>query len=598
MRIPRGFADEVRGQVDIVRVVSDYVTLRRRGQNWVARCPFHSEKTPSFNVHPGKGIFKCFGCNVGGSVFDFVAQIEGVSFPEAVRIVAQKSGIPIPTGGDARELERLHRDRESVLRLNEWADEFFQQHLLDGPGSETAREYVASRGIGEAARSAFRIGYAPDSWDSLLRFLQARGAEREELANCGLVIQREDGGFYDRFRGRLMFPITDSQKRIIAFGGRIIGEGEPKYLNSPETAVYTKGRHLYGLALSKNEIRHRGFAILVEGYLDCIIPFQEGVQNIVASLGTALTSGQVRLLRRYMEEPQVVVNFDNDEAGQSATLRSIDVLLAEGFKVNVVEMPAGKDPDEFVRTRGAEEFLSLMKESKPYIDFIIETALTDNDVSRPAGKVRAINAVLPHLAKMRDKVARLDYAAQMANRLMVDSKVIREELKRVAVGRQQSLDANRIRAAESVTPGEQQLLEIMLASSEVRRALLAHIEESDYGDLPTAGVFSAVIRLDIEGIEIDYATLSERVESDIERSLISGLLMSDLAWAGGDDFDTLFKKGSEALASIRARGLEKRLDMIQIEMVNAEREADVELLNRLYQEKLELKRRKLALSAS
>jgi DNA primase len=587
MRLPRGFADDVKNQGDIVRVVSDYVSLKKRGANYLACCPFHSEKTPSFNVHPGKGLFKCFGCGAGGGIFDFVMRIEGCGFPEAVRIVAQKSGIPIPVFEETEDHKRIARERDNILRLNEWAAEFFELQLKDAEEGKSAREYVLSRGIKEETAALFRLGYAPDSWDRLINHLKDRGATTDEIHTSGLAVLKDTGGFYDRFRDRLIFPITDPQNRVIAFGGRVMGDGEPKYLNSPETAVYTKGRNLFGLAHSKNEIRNLGFAILVEGYLDCIIPFQEGVHNIVASLGTALTDNQVRLLRRYMDQPHIVVNFDPDAA---------DVLLAEGFKVNILRMPTKQDPDEFVRAHGVERFNELLKTTQPYIDYIIDMSVAGHDTTRPTGKVAAINAILPHLARMRDKVARADYADQIADRLKVDSRVVREELKRTATNRQPELDRNRVRAAEEITVGERQLLELMLANEEVRRAMISTLSEDDYVELATGAIFAAVIDVDSQDIEFHFDNLAERIVDESERELLPALLMSDLNWAGGDDFETLFKKATEALSSLRRRKLERKLDAIQIEIGQAEREQDAERVLLLYQQKTETQKRRLALS--
>jgi len=580
MRLPRGFADDVKNQGDIVRVVSDYVSLKKRGANYLACCPFHSEKTPSFNVHPGKGLFKCFGCGAGGGIFDFVMRIEGCGFPEAVRIVAQKS----------------EQDREAVLRLNQWATEFFETQLNDSAAGEHARNYVRERGISDVSAKLFRLGFAPDSWDALSNYLKQRGATADEVIISGLAVLKESGGSYDRFRGRLMFPITDAQGRVIAFGGRVMGDGEPKYLNSPETPIYTKGRHLFGLANAKNEIRNLGFSILVEGYLDCIIPFQEGVHNIVASLGTALTDNQVRLLRRYMDGPQIVVNFDPDSAGQAATMRSIDVLLAEGFKVNILRMPTKQDPDEFVRSQGVARFRELLKTTQPYIDYIVDVSIGEHDTSRPTGKVAAINAILPHLARMRDKVARADYADQIADRLKIDSKVVREELKRTATNKQQALDSKRVRAAEGVTKGERQLLELMLGNEEVRRAMVSAMNDDDYLELATAAIFSAIFDMDRDKIDIHFDSLVERLETESERELLPGLMMSTLDWAGGDDFDTLFKKATAALTSLRRRRLERRLETIQIEMGQAEREQDLERIQLLFAQKIDLQNRRLALS--
>lgn len=595
MRFPREFAEDVKGQADIVRIVSDYLTLKKRGVNYVGRCPFHSEKTPSFNVHPGKGIYKCFGCGAGGNVFDFIMQIEGCSFPESIRIVAEKSGIPLQSLRDTESQRKSALEREVVLRLNAWAAEFFEHELVDAPGGREARDYVGSRGITDETRSLFRLGFAPDRWDHLIGHLKERGASAEEIGTSGLVTLKEDGGYYDRFRGRLMFPITDSQNRVIAFGGRVIGDGEPKYLNSPETAVYTKGRHLFGLALSKNEIRRVGFGILVEGYLDSIIPYQEGIRNVVASLGTALTDNQVRLLRRYMESPHVIVNFDPDSAGQAATLRSIEMLLAEGFRVNVLRMPGDEDPDEFVRSKGAQSFRNLLRTTQPYIEYVIDVALGKHDISRPSGKVAAVNEVLPHLVRMRDKVERADYAAQLADRFKVDSRIIREEIKRAATNRHGALDKARVRAAEQVTPAERQLLELMLAKRDVRAAVISNLTEGDLLELRTANLFAAIVDCEQNGLDPTYEHLCERVEDDSDRSLLTTLLMSDLGWAGSDDFDTLFKKASEAVNSIRFRQLEKRLDRIQIEFGQAERESDTDRVLELFSERTEIKRRMLTL---
>jgi DNA primase len=596
MRFPRGFADDVKNQADIIRVVSDYVTLKKRGANHIACCPFHSEKTPSFNVSQGKGIYKCFGCGAGGGIFDFVMQIEGCDFPEALRIVAEKSGIAIPVVDETEDHKKVEHNREVVTRLNELAAKFFENNLQDPGVGAQARDYFAARGLTEETIRIFRLGYAPDSWDALINHLRENGTTTDELDISGLAVLKETGGLYDRFRNRVMFPIVDSQGRVIAFGGRVMGEGEPKYLNSPETAIYTKGRNLYGLAFAKNEIRNKGFAILVEGYMDCLMPFQEGIHNIVASLGTALTDSQVRLLRRYMDKPQIIVNFDSDSAGQAATMRSIEMLLAEGFKINILQIPTGKDPDEFVRTQGAKAFVALFKTTQPYIEYVIDRAIGEIDTSRPAGKVEAINSILPHLARMPDKVARAEYAEQLANRLKVDSRVIRDDMKRVAVNRQQALDPKKVRAAEEVTQGERQLLELMLANSHVRKAMVTNLTEADYSELATGAVFKAIIELQNQEREPDFTNLSQSLAEEPERDLIPTLLMSDLSWAGNHDFDTLFKKATEALSSLRRKRFERRLDVIQIEISQAERDNNTEQVLQLYQEKMDIQKRKMALS--
>lgn len=597
MRFPPEFIEELRNQTDIVRIVSEYVTLKKRGANYLACCPFHSEKTPSFNVHPGKGIFKCFGCGAAGDVFGFVMRIDGGSYADAIRTVAEKTGVPVPVREESPSYKKSAQEREAVLRLNEWAAEYFHEQLIRSGEGERGLAYLKSRSISDDTIDRFQLGYSLDRWDALMGHLKERGATSEELLISGLVSFKDEGGQYDRFRGRVMFPITDSQNRVIGFGGRVIGSGEPKYLNSPETPVYTKGRNLYGLGLGKNEIRRTGFAILVEGYLDCIIPFQEGVQNVVATLGTALTESQVRLLRRYMENPRIVVNFDPDSAGQAATVRSIEILLAEGFKANVLRMPTNEDPDEYVRNHGAAAFQELLRTSQPYIEYMVDEASARYNTARPSGKVEAINAVLPHLVRMRDKVERAEYAAQIADRFKVDSRIIRDELKRAATNRQSSLNANRTRAAQQTTQAECQLLELVLARADVRKAVTSNLSYEDVSELATERVFVAVMELEKRQADPTYESLSSLLQEDSERELVAGLLISDLAWAGCDDFDTLFKKATEAITSLRLRKLERRLDAIQMELGQAERERNEDLWVRLYREKAEVKRRMLGMSA-
>jgi len=610
MRLPGGFADDVKNQADIVSVISGYMTLKKRGANYIACCPFHNEKTPSFSVHQGKGIFKCFGCGAGGSVFDFVMRMEGCLFPEAVKLVATKSGIAIPVVEEREDQKKAAHNREIILRLNEWAADFFEDQFHNGAAGKQARDYIESRGISAETRAQFKIGYAPDRWDAMISYLKERGASMAEIEISGLVTVKEDGRSYDRFRGRVMFPIGDSQGRIIAFGGRVMGPGEPKYLNSPETAVYTKGRHLYGLALAKSEIHRAGFAVLVEGYFDCIVPMQYGVSNVVATLGTALTDAQVRLLRRHMSHPRVVVNFDPDAAGQSAALRSIELFLAEQVEVSILKLPDENDPDEFVRASGPDAFRVLIDGAKPYLDYVIEGAIDKHDVSRPSGKVEAINAILPHLVRLPDKVERADYAAQVADRLRVDSRLIREELRRAATDRRPSMDPGRLKSEEDVTQAERQLLEILLVNPDVRRMVVASLAEDDYAQLASEVLFVKLIELEREGVELDYDSLSARLEGTFEQQLLPGLLMSDLGWAGGDDFDTLFKKATEALSSLKRRRLEKKLESIQIELSQGEREREQKAATMtseewegfqqsmfaLYKEKTEIKKRMLQLS--
>jgi len=334
MRYPQTFVDDLKRQADIVRVVQDYVQLKKKGANWMACCPFHKEKTPSFSVSPTKEIFYCFGCHKGGDVFSFVKEIEGVGYGEAIKIVADRIGMPLPKMVNDERFTVKRQEADEVIQLNGWALEWWEQQLELGGEARLAREYLDRREITEETRKTFRLGYSPDSWEALTLYLKQKGASQIQIERSGLIVKRDDGKSWDRFRGRLMFPVFDTQARPIAFGGRTLKNEDAKYINSPETAAYVKGRNLFGLNLTRDEIRRNGFAILVEGFLDLIVPYQFGIRNIAASLGTALTPDQVKLLGRFARK--VVVNYDGDRAGINAAKRAIEVLLPEEFEAKVM----------------------------------------------------------------------------------------------------------------------------------------------------------------------------------------------------------------------------------------------------------------------
>jgi DNA primase len=577
--LPKNFADDVRQQADIIRVVSDYVALKKRGANWIACCPFHSEKTPSFNVHPGKGIFKCFGCGAGGSIFDFVMQIEGCSFPEAVRLVAQRSGIPVPeTQDQPAEARRDERRRKRVYELNEWACEFFESQLGLGGDGRRALEYVESRGLEPETRQTLRLGYAPNAWDALSAHLASRGVSRDEIAQSGLVTVREgndgapSGRYYDRFRGRVMFPIADAQGRVVAFGGRALSDDGPKYLNSPETPVYTKGNHLYGLNLAKDSIRRSGFAILVEGYLDFAVPYQAGVENVVASLGTALTEAQSRLLRRYMPRPQVIVNYDADAAGQEATRRSFETLLSQGFKINVLALPEGKDPDEFVRANGAQAYRALLKTTVPYLDYVVEQAVARRDVSRPAGKAEALNDVLPFVAQIADRIERVEYAERIARRLGIEDDLFRKELRRAASLRETKVRADRVAPPKKMTELERRFLVVLFGDQGVRSWILPSLENEDIEGLATEPIFRTLREMHDAAEPVGYAEVSERL-ADGARALLASLVsveLDDIVAERKVAWDEAIRKEAQAcLVQLRKFRYERELSEIQNEINRA-----------------------------
>jgi len=605
VRFPQTFIDDLRRQADIVRVVQDYVALKKKGANWMACCPFHQEKTPSFSVNPAKDIFYCFGCQKGGSVFNFVMEMERVSFPEAIKIVAEKVNVPLPEMQEDKRYEARRKEADEVVELNSWALEWWEGQLAEG-GAEAraARAYIEGRGITDETRKTFRLGYAPDSWDGLSSHLKRKGASAGQIERSGLVVKKDAGGFYDRFRGRVIFPVLDAQGRAVAFGGRVMAASEPKYLNSPETAAYTKGRHLYGLHQTRDEIRRKKFAILVEGYLDLIIPYQFGVRNAVASLGTALTPEQAKLLGRFAR--RVVVNYDGDRAGVAAAKRAIETLLAEDFDIKVLVLPEGTDPDEFIKASGVEAYNERRGAALPHIQFVLDQAMRDRNLRRPADKAEAVEEVLPFIRAVRNRIQKREYFDMTMDALRVEEPALRRELWQTVAKAQTMTNADASAAlhgsvarAQSapLTVAEQRLLELLMHDGELRRILLPRIAPDDYEDLPTAGIFRALAELEAAGAEVGFETLCQRTEGDaVAADLVPLLLMSEPEARGeGEAADEAVAEAESCLLTLRLMRVERRLKDLAIEINAAERAGDNERRDALVMENLNWTRRRSAL---
>ncbi|HJQ30835.1 MAG TPA: DNA primase [Pyrinomonadaceae bacterium] len=602
MRYPQTFIDDLRRQADIVRVVGDYVTLKKKGANWMACCPFHQEKTPSFSVNPSKNIFYCFGCSKGGSVFNFVMELEGVSFPESVRIVAEKVGVPLPELVEDKRFEAKRKEADEVVQLNAWALEFWERQLAEEHAeARAAREYVEGRGLTQETVKAFRLGYAPNSWDALGIYLKSKGATVGQIERSGLVVKKEQGGYYDRFRGRLIFPVTDAQGRPVAFGARAMRPGdEPKYLNSPETAAYTKGRHLFGLSVTREEIRRKKFAILVEGYLDLIVPFQHGVRNVVASLGTALTGEQARLLNRFARK--VVVNYDGDRAGINAAKRAIEVLLPEDFEVKVLVLPDGSDPDEFVRAQGADEYNRRRGEALPHIQFVLEQATRERSLRNPAQKAEAVEEVLPFIRAVRNPIQRREYFDMMMDALRVEDPSLRQDLWKTASARDpkaappDDVKKKFVRAAAGQpTVAEKRLLELLLHDAELRQAVFPQVHESDFESLATAAIFDALRRADLEGAEVSFDSLSALVGEDPAQGFLPELWMYEPERAEGEAADQFLAEAESCLMTLRLMSYDRRIRELAAEIAAADRAGEEARRDELIMEDLELKRRRTAL---
>src|SRR2546423_4853597 len=467
MRFPQIFIDDLKRHADIVRIVQDYVTLKKTGANWVARCPFHKETKPSFSVNPSKEIFYCFGCQKGGSVFNFVMEIERVTFPEAIKIVAEKSGVPLPKLVDDDRFEARKRDSDQVIELNQWALQWWEAQLQSKTApAKAARQYLKERGITEETIKTFHLGFSPDAWEALSMHLRQKGATQEQIEVSGLVVKKEEGGSYDRFRGRLMFPVFDAQGKPIAFGGRTLEpDGEPKYLNSPETPAYIKGRNLFGLNLTRDEIRRNGFAILVEGYLDLIVPFQHGVRNLIAGLGTALTPEQVKLIGRFARK--VVVNYDGDRAGVQAAKRAIETLLSEDLEVKVLVLPDNADPDDFIRKYGVDEYQQRRGKAQPHIQFVIDQAVRERNLRNPPDKQAAVEEVLPYVRAVASRIQKREYFDIAMDALRVQQDQRRELWQRIRGGASDAAAVQQVIKRDTRrTVAEERLVELLLVKEE------------------------------------------------------------------------------------------------------------------------------------
>jgi len=422
--------DEIKNRLDIVEVISSYIKLQKTGANFRALCPFHSEKKPSFFVSPARQIWHCFGCNSGGGIFDFVMKIEGVEFGDALRILAQKAGVELKPMRP--ESVAFRTERQRLYEVCDWACRFFEKQLEGSSSGKEAREYLLGRGILEESIKNWRLGYSPDTWQGLSDFLTSRGYKKEEIEKSGLSIKNDQGSFYDRFRGRIIFPIFDLNSQVVGFGGRVFKEKDKqeiaKYVNTPNTLLYDKSRILYGLDRAKVEIRKRDSCILVEGYTDIIMTHQAGTQNVVATSGTALTPYQLKILKRYSEN--LILGFDMDVAGDTATKRGIDLAQSVGFNIKVIRLPEGKDAAEII-FKNQKEWETALQSPKSILDFYFESAFSGRDSKTPEGKKEISKILLPVLKRIPNQIERGYWIQKLANELNVKEENIEAELKKV-----------------------------------------------------------------------------------------------------------------------------------------------------------------------
>ncbi|MEJ5357681.1 MAG: DNA primase [Desulfobacterales bacterium] len=592
--IPEDRIAAIRRAADIVEIVAETVTLRKAGKNLVGLCPFHAEKTPSFTVSPDKQIFHCFGCGAGGDVFSFLMKRDALSFREALRLVSRRVGMEIPEETAPRS-PRRESETETLLRVNREAADFFHALLQRGPQGAPAREYLRRRGLSESMIVEFRLGYAPPAWDALLGHMTRRGIPPAVLEKTGLVVPRKDGsGFYDRFRNRVIFPICDLQSRIVGFGGRVIDDSTPKYLNSPETPVYRKREVLYGLDRARDACRAERSVFIVEGYLDLIALHQRGVRNAVATLGTALSAEHIQLVSRFAD--RLILVYDSDEAGQRSARRCIDlfwkvhadfrrgdVFREEQADTQILVLPEGHDPDSFVSRHGAEDFLKIARHrAMGIVSFLIEHAVRSHGL-QTEGKIRIVNELVPALRRIDDPVAQAFYIQKLAERVGIDEAVVLARIK----------DAPNAGAGAAASPPpsvpavdrmEERIVSLMVQFPEMLPEIARRkvVEELRDADLRTAA--RAILEFGLERTE-QLPELLGRMEESPARRRLAALAFSEEPWT---------RKGCLHLITrfLEIRRLQDEADELQRAIEKAEREHNEAELRRLLMEKQNLARRR------
>jgi len=551
------FADRVKQQADIVRVVGEYVRLKKSGQNFTGLCPFHGEKTPSFAVHPVKQIFHCFGCGKGGDVFSFVMEMEKCQFPDAVRIVAEKCGIAIPRPKERSPEERKeNQQRAALVEIHREAQAFFVKQLETTAEGKAARAYLEDRGLDAEAIARFGIGYAPSGGDTLLRFLKQKYAEKL-LVESGLVSRDQNGRLFDRFRRRITFAIANESGKVVAFGCRALGDDLPKYLNSPETPIYSKSNVLYHMDRAKEAIRRQDFAVLVEGYMDAIAVARAGINNVVASCGTSLAEPQIKLLGRFTK--RVIVNYDPDAAGQAATERSISLLLEQDFEVRVLALPAigdkKADPDLFIREKGAEAYAEALKKAPPYVDYLIARA-RQMDLTTGEGKLRALNFLMPYLQKIPNRLLRSEWATRISQQLRIDEPVLRAALSKAVAERRSEVKTQPELVGKSAKPIERRLIRMLMEAEEFRRELAQRLQQGGlYRGLETEKVFAALIVAALSDQPMQATEIGALLE-DRDRRMLFEILFEPAQ-------EGTWEEAESCLEALRRRLIEQELAEVQ-----------------------------------
>ena len=574
--IPEGIIDEIQARTDIADLISRYVLLKRAGRHFKANCPFHKERTPSFMVNTDKQIFHCFGCGIGGNIFSFLMQHDRLTFPEAVRELGDHVGVQVPDRDPSGD-----ESHKALAALMEKVCGHFERRLLEPKAGRPAREYLRTRGVSDRTRQAFRLGLAPAGWDRLLRAAQAAGVAGERLEAAGLVVKGKSG-YYDRFRNRLIFPIQDLRGRIVGFGGRSLDGKEPKYLNGPETALYSKGRHLFGMAQAKDAIIAAKTAVVVEGYFDCVVLVDGGMAHVVSPLGTALTTEQARLLKRYAE--QVILAFDADAAGEQATLRGVDLLIELGLRVRVAQLPQGVDPDEYLRASGRERFQQLLDRSLDLFEFLVQTALRRDPAGSTEEKVKAAQFVLPTIAKVPDAIVRSEYVRLLAGRLRLDEAAVAEELGKAHARTQPPAAPGRRPTSRPVSEGPERFFTALVLDDPSRwQAVQERVSLDHLTDPALRNILSVVCELAAAGHPATPASVVSRLPEGGDGALVTALVeLAQTAASKDEAFEDCVRRLADNARKRERAKLQEQIRTAQ----EAGREAEVTRLVAEYQQQL------------
>jgi DNA primase len=585
-KIPENILNEIQDKCDIVEVISGYVSLKPSGRNFKACCPFHHEKTPSFVVSPDKQIYHCFGCNSGGNVFNFIKEHEKIDFIEAVKMLAEKTGVKLPE-------YRSHDDQESsivgaVYSVNDVAGNYYYSMLEKSGSSSEASRYKTKRGLDEPVIKKFRIGYADSSWKALLDYLTVRGIKQDTILKAGLIIKGKDNSYYDLFRNRIIFPILDVRNRIIGFGARVMDDSLPKYINSPETAVYKKGQHLYGLNFAKADIKERNFAIITEGYLDVITCHQYGVNNAIASLGTALTTEQIRLLKRYTHN--VIMLYDSDKAGEMASLRGLDLLLEEDMNVKIATLEKDHDPDSFLRKFGRENFDQAIKKSKSLFTYKLDMLKDKFNSTEPESKAETIKEMLSTINRVRNAIVKAEYIKLLAQELSVKEDAVWEELKKIKKDRISHRAENAEHGTKksiNISPAEKILARLMLEDVNIVKIVKLELKPSDFKNQDIRNIAETLFSIDIEEGLIDVCKLINSMEDRVPQNIISFIVNEEVNIKDRD------KNVSDCIMTIKKENRNTLLKDIQNRLHVAQKSGYEEEEKRLVEEFNQLMKRGL-----